>query len=173
MHRNWQSPIERCGGGPRSRCHPRSPRGLVSVHVSRMRELAGVAKGSSRTDESHRGMATGVPGAKPDPTSSYLLILLLAMVAIGLSISGVFLLVTCETTEFTNRFGNTLGCAYPFQIYGEVFLYVASLVVTFELFPIHGVLLARGHRPIWNPRHIAIVTVASLTMLFWVVYFLM
>ena len=119
-------------------------------------------------------MATGAPGANSNPVADYVLVLVLAMVAIGLSITGVFLLVTCEAAEFTDQFGyTTLGCTYPFQNYGRAFLYAASLVVTLELFPIHSVLLARGHHPIWSPSHTAVVTFAGLTLFFFIVEFLL
>ncbi len=107
------------------------------------------------------------------PAADYALALALVVVAVGLAVTGVILLVTCETTQFSNYFGNVVvGCSYPFQWYGGVFLYAASLVVALEAFPIRRVLLAKGRGHDWNPVVVSGVTAVFETLAFVLLYFL-
>lgn len=50
----------------------------------------------------------------------------LAILSVGVLVIGVLLLVTCQTTTDTTT--GTVGCAYPFQTAGVVFLYLAFLL---------------------------------------------
>lgn len=118
-------------------------------------------------------MEVGDSTSSSDPASAYFLALSLAVAAVGLSVTGIILLVTCETTQFVSQFGNsTIGCRYPFQPYGLAFLYAASLVLALEAFPIHRVLRTKEPAPNWSPGFLSLVAAGGATFLFLVVYFL-
>jgi hypothetical protein len=55
--------------------------------------------------------------------------------AVGLFVSGIDLLTTCQTVEIAG-FPSTVGCSYPFQGYGVTFLLAAALltILGFNIF---------------------------------------
>jgi hypothetical protein len=50
------------------------------------------------------------------------------VLSVGLLVIGVLLLTTCQTVTTVGPFSTSVGCEYPFQGYGLVFLYLAALV---------------------------------------------
>lgn len=92
-----------------------------------------------------------MPSEAPAPRSrlleSYVLILVLTTVAVGLSAIGVLLLVTCEAAPYIGPFGTTeIGCAYLFQSYGETFLLAAGIVGTLAIVPLQRIAEAGGRK---------------------------
>ena len=115
-----------------------------------------------------------MPGEAPEPRSrlleSYLLVLASAVVAVGLSVVGLMLLVTCEAEQYVGPFGYTqIGCSYPFQTYGETFLLAAGIVGALTVVPISRIAHAGGRKYDWNPWFIVLLIVTGLVALYGII----
>ena len=96
-----------------------------------------------------------------------LLVLSAAIAAATLSIVGAVLLVTCETTETTNQLGATsIGCTYPFQTYGIVSLYLASLVAVLGFFLARSYYIEPSARVRSDPMFLGVLAAIGATVLF-------
>ncbi len=107
--------------------------------------------------------------SSPYPTS-FLRVLgvTLVVLAVGLMVVGVLLLVTCAARTITTPFPPTVGCAYPYEGTGAIFLYAATLVAIAA-----GNLFARTLEPVPTPKAVterryvitALVTVVATVLL--------
>ena len=112
-------------------------------------------------------MASEAPATQSRPLESYVLVLVIAILAVGLSVIGVVLLVTCEVAQTLVPFGPAqVGCTYPFQGYGETFLLAAGLVGTLAFVPISRIAHARGRKYDWNPWLVALIIGTGLVFLY-------
>ena len=112
-------------------------------------------------------MASETPATQSRPLESYVLVLVIAIVAVSLSVIGVMLLVTCEVAQTVVPFAPTLiGCTYPFQGYGESFLLAAGIVGTLGFVPISRIAYARGRKYDWNPWLVALIIDTGLVFLY-------
>lgn len=94
--------------------------------------------------------------APTDPAFLAYMGLACVVVAVGLSIAGVQLLVTCETSSNTSSFsGNSVSCSFPFQGYGIAFLYMASLVAILGFVAFARCRTLSGMQYSWNPHAVA------------------
>lgn len=116
-----------------------------------------------------------MPDSSPwDNSSALLRILGMSFLGLGLGfvVIGVVLLTTCQAATIGGSFSTTVGCLYPFKIYGLVFLYLAALVTTLS-----ANLLARSlEPPNPNPEFVtrwqmlsAMAIVASTVLFFFAV----
>ena len=115
-------------------------------------------------------MASEASAPRSRLLESYVLVLVIAVVAVSLSVIGVMLLVSCETAQYVGPFGYTqIGCTYPFQAYGETFLLAAGIVGTFAVVPNSRIAHAGGRKHDWNPWFVALLIDTGLVVLYGVV----
>ena len=115
-------------------------------------------------------MAGEVPAPRSRLLESYLLVLVSAIVAVGLSVIGLMLLVTCEAVQYVGPFGYAqIGCIYPFQTYGETFLLAAGMVGALTVIPISRIAHAGGRKYDSSPWFIVLLIVTGLVALYGVI----
>jgi hypothetical protein len=88
-----------------------------------------------------------------DALSYALSALLLMVVAVGLSVAGVILLVTCEATTIYPAFASPVtACSYPFEGYGAAVLYLGALTAIGSFAMYFRFRALRGLRFPWDYR---------------------
>ena len=104
-----------------------------------------------------------------DPESLAYLGVSLVVVAVGLSVAGVQLLVTCEPGAIA---GNAVTCSYPFQGFGLAFLYAGGMVASLGFVAFARQRIARGVSPSWSPHVVGAMIAAGCSFLYLIALFL-